>query len=114
MDQHSDDTKPPPPRTARSLARAWTVLAAVAAVAAGTFVGQAWAPLGLLVAALVGGLLGGVLEGLVGVLGTAIGVPVLRAVASDIVHSPLYAPAALCGLGLGMAGRWWIRRRRAA
>jgi hypothetical protein len=85
----------------------WSVLVSVATIAAGSFVGQLWMPLGLFTAATVGTAFGSIAEALVGILGTAIGGPVLRSVGSTIFHSPIYLPA----IGLGLAFGLWLHHR---
>lgn len=99
----------PPARRSHHIG-VWPVVVSAVAVAAGAFVGQLWLPLGLFASATIGVCLAGLVEGIIGVLGTAVGIPVLRSVGSTIIHSPLYLPAALLGMGFGAAIRFWLKR----
>ena len=47
-------------------------------------------------------------------LGTAVGIPVLRSVGATVLHSPIYLPAALFGMAVGAGLRWHFRNRKSA
>ncbi len=103
-----------PTKSVRHRIGVWPVVVSVLAITGGAFVGQLWLPLGLFVAGLVGVGLAGLVEGAVGVLGTAVGIPVLRSVGATVLHSPIYLPAALFGMAVGAGLRWRFRSRRSA
>jgi purine-cytosine permease-like protein len=93
------------------IGKLWTAAVCVAAIAVGALTGQVWLPLGFGLAALTGAALGGITEAAVGVLGTAIGVPVLRSVLSTVIHSPLYAIPVALGMASGLLARHAITTR---